>query len=234
MKIQSLLLCSIIGISAIALLPSRVAHAQSAVWRCDGADCTDFLINDIEDFTVQNWPSSMTIQMPPIGYVCTRANDPDWDNPTSEGELDWTLTVNGNLHSFLIGRHSASADVLGMFRTGGDVQMASDLGGEIAYVYAESDQTVTVPTGNSGVSDLGALSSVLTGGSLWSGTVSFSIPTGSGVKTCQVGTGVTQFQVTGAGFRIPVSLSVSQLPIVNPVAEALRNRFRAAVAQAVQ
>jgi hypothetical protein len=112
--------------------------------------------------------------------------------------------------------------------------MASGLGGEIAYVYNESSQNVTVPGGDSGVSDLGFLSSVLTGGSLWSGTVNFSIPTGSGVKTCQVGTGVTWFQVTGAGFRIPVSLSVSQLPIVNPVAEALRDQFRAAVRQAVQ
>jgi hypothetical protein len=232
MKIQSLLICSIIGISAVVLLP-RVAHAQSAAWRCDGADCTDALINDIEDFTVQNWPSSVTLQMPPIGYMCTLASEPDWDNPTSEGELGWTLTVNTSLRSFLIGRHDASADLIGTFRTGGSVQMASELGGEIAYVFDESTQDVIVFGGDSGVSDLGLLSSVVTGGSLWGGTVSFSIPTGSGIKICQVSTGVTQFQVTGAGSRIPVSLSVSQLPIVNPVADELRDQFRAAVAEAL-
>src|ERR1044071_3116603 len=68
-----------------------------------------------------------------------------------------------------------SADIIGTFQIGGDVSMASGLGGEIAYVYNESSQNVTVPGGDSGVSDLGFLSSVLTGGSLWSGTVNFSI-----------------------------------------------------------
>jgi hypothetical protein len=230
MKVLSFLLCGIIGLLAAAL-PSRVAHAQTAVWRCDGPDCSspDVLFNTIEDLTIQGFPSSVTIDMAPLDYVCTRASQPDWDNPTAKGSIPWTLTINAGVNSFLIGRHSAFADIVGTFQPGGGVEMASAPAAEVSYVFAKGAQDVFVPAGDTGVVDLGAFTSLLTGGSLWNGAARVILHTHGGRSLCKVA-GV---QAAGGG-QVSVSIPVSQLGIQFAVADLLRSQFRTAVAQAIQ
>lgn len=225
---SSLFVCAAIGI-AVAMAPLRAAHAQTPSWRCDGVDCEESLINDIEDTTTAHWPGSVNVSMPPIGYACTLASEPDWENPILEGEIDWSFVFSGSLSSFLVGRHSASADLAGTMRTSGNVSAGPGTGLSIHYVYGESSADVPAPGGSTGVSDLGGVQSQLAGGDFWSGSINFNIPIRNGVKVCQVGVGALGFQVTGAGTRIPVSVAISSLPVASSMAEAMRNQFRSAV-----
>jgi hypothetical protein len=146
MKCSSIVFCATVAAS-ILVLGSRTSYAQSA-WRCQGEDCQDALISDIEDLTTTRWPALQSINMPGLPYFCRVTTDTcphcftggdpavsgtptgptgptgsavaPHSQYTVSGTVPWSLLVSTSLRSFLVGRFTASADVFGTIRANND------------------------------------------------------------------------------------------------------------------
>lgn len=186
MKCSSIVFCASI-VASVLVLGARTSHAQSA-WRCDGEDCQDALISDIETLSMTGWPASQTIAMLALPYTCTAVTDvcphcaigePPGSGDTAEqaetavhplgsftihGNLPWSVVLSGSLRSLLIGRFTASADVFGTIQASPDNSVWPST--DASYVFQDAcdanGQNCTFVTttsgGSTGVVDLGPLS----------------------------------------------------------------------------
>lgn len=201
MKYSSIVFCASV-VASILVLGSGTSHAQSA-WRCQGEDCQDGLISDIEDLSVSSWPASQTLAVPPISYFCRLLLDrcphcaigeqpaSPGDTPeqagstiqprlSKSGTVPWSIVLSGSLRSFLVGRFSASADVFGTIQSTSDNSVWP--GTEAGFVFQDAcdangmncTDVRTSSGGDTGVVDLGPLSfSPNLSGSFWNGSLTF-------------------------------------------------------------
>jgi hypothetical protein len=246
MKCSFIALCSALTLSIIAL-GSKTSHAQA--WRCSGDMCEDFIINDIEDYALSNWSVTQTLAMPGLPYNCETKLDV-CPHCATKGALDttdalfvatrhvtgtvpWSITLTAGLRSFLIGSFSASADVLGAVRVSADG--SSWPGTEINYVFHDTcdannhcAEVPQLPSGTTGVADLGPVSFATLAGSVWGASLifEFDVNTSDIIINCSVGY-EGKVNVDPGDRHVVVSYPAGWTPLQGVVAEAIRNLFRA-------
>jgi hypothetical protein len=95
--------------------------------------------------------------------------------------------VTGDLRSFLIGRFTASSDVLGELRL--SLDNSTWPGTSITYGFGEADHQILVPGGSTGVQDLGAVNFSTAQGAFWTANVPFrfTVPTADIIISCTGG-----------------------------------------------
>jgi hypothetical protein len=234
---------------------AQTSHAQPA-WRCDGDDCQDDLLNDIEDLVNANW-TPYSITMPPIPISCvTRpdrcprcvvkepalgaANTEPVSSAISRWTYPWTFVFWRTWQSFLFGRYSAAMTVSGSAETfGPNVDYASWPSTAIHFSFVPPPpppRQVTTPAGeNTGVTDLDAMSATIMSGGLWTGNLGLPLNM-TEWASCDVGYPGATIRIDGAvtGRRvITVNYPVGWTPLVGLLAEAVRNQFRSAVVTAI-
>jgi len=226
------------------VLSAHAAHAQAPAWRCvdvpGESDCQEALINDIEDTTVATWPSSVTTAMPSIPYTCTKdpgsghqVFDPGGAKPNLVSSVGWQVTWSGPMRSFLIGRHTAAADLaLSATVSGSRVTTTTWTGNTMNYLFAESAGEVQSSSGPTGVIDLGGLSIVTPTGAFWSASLPIVLSLADGRWTCLVGPPGQTVRATGTNV-VELNYPVSATTVQSVLAEAVRNQFRAAVRSAI-
>lgn len=250
MKQPSILFPAVLAISLV-FVPVKTSHAQSPAWRCDGADCPEALINDIEDIINRDWPTDLFVSVPGIPYSCLVKSDecthcigPGGGDSTSrervlsgqsgattqslvQGVVPWGVSLTSDLGSFLIGRYDASADLLGTLRSSVDQSIWTNTA--ISYLFLEPSPPVFVMTrdGSTGVVDLGNVNFSIAEGGFWNSSLPlfFFVPTADIVVSCNVG-GIT---VNPGGTTVRVNYPVAWTPVREAIAGAIRAQFRRAV-----
>jgi hypothetical protein len=220
-----------------------VAHAQTppAAWRCSGDSCQDDLMNDIEDTMESIWPGTLTFTPPSLPYTC--ATNPSKARQSVGGEVPWTVTISAQLPSFLLGRSTASADVVGTIQASSD---GSTWPGTSVHDLFQDACTVTdgvtrcvdvgAPGADTGVSELGALQLSISGGSFWSSSLKFHLPfAASSVLWCDVGYPGHVMRVTPPwrGSSLEFSYPVAWTPVQALLEATVRDQFRQAVTMVV-
>lgn len=257
MKYSSVWFCAAVAASVL-VLGSRTSHAQ-AVWRCDGGvACDDVVINDIEDITAADWPASLTVALS-LPYSCqVTVKDPCphcivgggpeasasvQPRATVSGTIPWSVVLAGSLHSLIIGRFTASADLQVTIHPSVSspppVPMFLWSNQQITYLFQDAcDATGTICTdvttssgGDVGVVDLGAVADSTAAGSFWTTSLRFqaTVPGGDGATSCNVA-GIT---VVPANNTFTVDVPVASTAVRSVIAEAIRNQFRRAARIAV-
>jgi hypothetical protein len=232
----------IVGANLIVGL-ARPPQASAQGWRCDDppgeAECQEALINDIEDIVDSDWDTGV-IPMPPIPYTCTRAPGPRpivEDEEASEAsfssQLNWSLTLNMDLLSFLIGRDSAHADLRGSIRARSSSQLDKTWTNQtINFAFDEGTDEVMAPEGSTGVYDLGSFRPTVVG-AFWNGTLPIDLSLSDGDWTCVFGPPGSWITVHGRN-GVHVDYPVPRTTVQNLIAEeVVREQFRRAVILAV-
>jgi hypothetical protein len=258
MNRSSIALCSTLTFLILALAATS-SHAQG--WRCSGDMCEDFILNDIEAFVLANWPASQTLAMPGLPYTCLTKRDTCTHcattgprdsageaspaiSPTSavSGTVPWSIVLSGagNLRSFLIGTSTVSADVLGTIQVSADGSTWPST--EVNYVFHEAcdafnncTQVPAIPSGTTGVVDLGPIAFTTPAGAFWSSslTFQFTVSTPDIITSCSIGYG-NNVTVFPGGTHVTVSYPAASTPVQAVIAEAIRNMFRAGARNASQ
>jgi len=227
---------SVLFISSLGLA-ERSAHADPA-WRCvdepGQQDCQEALINDIEDVTLATWPGSFTLAMPGIPYSCSQQAggpiDPRVKARVVNRVMPWSTTWTGTMRSFLIGRHTADAD-LALSVTASVLGESQGLwaGNTANFLFNESASEVPSPGGPTGVVDLGAVSFSTLTGPLWGESLLIHIELGDGNWTCTVGPPGHRVIESGRNGVVDAAYPISFTDTQERLAEAVRNQFRTSV-----
>lgn len=226
---------SLAGLLSILTLASP---ARAGAWRCvdepGGQDCQEALINDIEDATVAGWPDTVVLAMPEIPYSCGK---PVTTHPvpglaatqTVTGTVAWSIVWQGDLRSFLIGRHTAAADLAGtIIPSSGGPSEPSFPDTAINFLFGESAAEVGSPSGPTGVGDLGAVQVASPTGAFWAGTIRFNLDVYDGDWSCAFGYAGKRINVRGKNV-VFADYPVALTPVRDVLAEAVRDQFRRAV-----
>lgn len=231
--------------TAVLLVISAVSVARAQTitpaWRCGGDGCQEHLINDIEDKMQSTWPSSLNLTPPGMPYTCTTYQATA--RQTTSGQVPWTVTVASQLPSFLLGRTTASADVVGTLQVSSD---GSTWPGTSIHDLFQGTCTVAdgviqctdvlVTEGDTGVSDLGALELSIPGGSFWTSSVNFRIAVNDArIAWCDVGYPGHVMRVTppSPARSLELSYPITWTPVQALLEAAVRDQFRQAVAAVV-
>jgi hypothetical protein len=202
-------------------------------------ECEEALINDIEDLTIANW-GFLSLQMPALPYTCTKkagGGRPivgDGGHTTNfTSSINWAIHLSSTLRSFLIGRHTASADVLGSFTPAGfNIVSTTWTGTSINYLFNEGSTEVMASTGSTGVADLGAVAFSTPFGPFWNATMRIQLDLADGDWDCLIGPPGATIRRTGRN-TVVGDYPISWTPVNAVLAEAIRNQFRTAVRIAV-
>src|SRR5262249_36681292 len=113
------------------------------------------------------------------------------------GTVPWSITLSGNLRSFLIGSFTAAADVLGTVQVSPDRSTWPST--EIHYgvndacdAFGNCTEVPQFPSGSTGVVDLGPVNFATPGGPFWGGSLTFQFDVNTGgdiITSCRVGYG---------------------------------------------
>ena len=223
-------------VALLLLLNIKASQAQTPGWRCVDVpnlpECEDALINEIEDLTIGNVSSPLLVSMPDLPYSCRRIGSSD-QVPSLTGGLPWSVGVTlDGLPSFLIGRQTASGDLAGTFQTSGpNISAATYPNQTIHYLYRVSSVEVMASGGSTGVTDLGAATSIAEG-SFWGSSLHAHIDLPRGAFSCTVGYPDQTIRVRGTG-AVDFDYPVASTPVRSVIAEAIRTVFRTAVRIAV-
>ena len=224
-------------------------RAQAPAWRCmdepGQPECQEGLLNDIEDIIVRDWPRPLVLPMPSIPYTCVKDPGsghqavPDPVEANFSSSLSWSIVWTGNLRSFLIGRHTAYADLAGTVEVSGGLRITATSWSDttVNYLFEEGTTEVLAPSGPTGVIDLGPA------------PVSFSTPTGvfwsanlhivlmdlsDGIWTCGVGPAGRTVRKTGTrNAGVKLDYPIAWTAVQDVLAEGIRNQFRRSVQIAV-
>jgi hypothetical protein len=140
--------------------------------------------------------------------------------------------MSDGLPSFVIGRHTASGDLVGTIQTSGPNISATTYPGQaIHYLYQVSSVDVTVDAGSTGVADLGTATSIAEG-SFWGSSLHGHIDLPRGAFSCTVGYPGQTIRVGGTG-AVDFDYPIASTPVRSAVADAVRGAFRTAVLIAV-
>jgi hypothetical protein len=224
------------------LLGSGTSHAQNSAWRCVDVpglpECEDALINDIEVIIDRDW-TTLNLAMPALPYTCTKRpgtghqlrDDEHTTNFTNQ--IDWSIKVSTDLRWFLVGQHSANADLLGAVTPSGSFMIPATWGSTgINYLFAESSSQVMAAGGSTGVSDLGFITFLTPTGDFWNGTLHLAIGLADGNWDCIVGPQgqtIRNSGLNGVDIDYPIAWTSAQ----SVIAEGVREQFRRAVRIAV-
>jgi hypothetical protein len=237
MKCAPLIIGAVVGATTV-MIPQ---HAKAAGWRCDGADCQESLINDIEDRILAIYPQFLDIPMPRLGYSCSPAGTSSFvsgpgssfvgggPKPPTTGTIEWSARLNGVLNWFVLDRHSAAVGISGVLTAGSGVTGGGDVG--LAYSIAESTSNVVRGGIDTGVSDLGAIQSLVASGAVWNNNLTFEFSVGVGIQNCLISVGSYTFTVTRGGGRVQVLVPLAniQRDVARAVADAFRTYYETAV-----
>jgi len=240
--------------SGLALVASLLSvgpePAHAAGWRCieDGEfpECEDGLLNAIEDLIDEEW-QALTLSMPPMPLTCVKkpgtgrelAPDGSEITPQFTEQLNWSVTLPGDLRSFLLGRSTAAADLFGSIRTSGSRFVTTTWTGQtINYGFMEGTTDVRSLQGEPlGVAELGAVNHTTTAGAFWTDSIPIHVELVDGEWTCTAGpsgrrvTGTGRGEAGGVDLDYPVEWARDN--VLHLMAEAVREQFRAAVRMAV-
>jgi hypothetical protein len=228
--------------AATLLFGSRTSHAQSSAWRCvddpNLPECEDALINDIEAIIDRDWPN-LTLSMPALPYTCTKKPGSGHQIKSDEhttnfsSQINWSIGLSFDLRWFLVGQHSANADLLGSVTPSGTfVTPTSWPNTSINYLFAESSTEVMAAGGSTGVSDLGIVTFLTPSGDFWNGTVPLAIHLVDGDWDCIVGPAGATVRNTGQN-GVTINYPIAWTPVQSVIAEGIRDQFRRAVRIAV-
>ena len=223
-------------VAFMLLFNVEASHAQTPAWRCvdnpGESLCQESLINDIEDLTISNVPAPLLVSMPDLPYSCRRLGSSDPATALSGG-LTWSVGLAfGGLKSFLVGRHTASADLAGTIQTSGpNISAATHPSQAIHVLYEASSVDVTAGGGSTGVADLGTATSVAEG-SFWGSSLHARIDLPRGTFTCTVGYPEQTIRVRGTG-AVDFDYPIASTPVRSSIADAVRTAFRTAVRIAI-
>lgn len=222
----------------IAFAHSRTANAENA-WRCTIGDCDDVLVNDIEDRIKQDWPASLSLQMPPVHATCAdriEACPHCLAGATHTFSIGWSLTLTGTLRSFLFGRYTADTNVFAQFKTAptrpnAGIQVVEESWNDTAIAHSFDAASAQIPAvgdvgSTEGVQDLGGVRFTTPSGTFWSSSLHVAVEMDS-YQWCKIGS-ETFDPGRGGGTHI-FSIPWTSLPVADILAESLRNQFRRAV-----
>jgi hypothetical protein len=134
----------------------------------------------------------------------------------------------GGLPSFLIGRHTTSAELAGTIQTSGpNISAATFPSQAIHTLYQASSVDVMALGGSTGVPDLGAATSIAEG-SFWGSSLHGHIDLPRGRFSCTVGYPAQTIRVSGNG-AVDFDYPIASTPVRSAIADALRTAFRTAV-----
>jgi hypothetical protein len=132
-KLSSIVFCSVV-VAGVLSVGERMSRAEA--WRCEGATCSDVIINEVAATTFSIWPAVQSFSIADLPYSCLTKIDQcprclTGDSPAESGAgqvtevssggttqavktgtVPWSFAVSGPLRSFLFGTFTASADML--------------------------------------------------------------------------------------------------------------------------
>jgi len=232
-------------VAPILAIGAQPSHADP-VWRCDDEpglpECEEALLNDIEDIIIFDWPVVLDLALPPLPYTCNKkpgtghqiVEGDQGPTPQFTSQMPLTLKWTGDLRSFLIGRHTAAADLIGSVDITGWATLGARWTNQtINYLFNEGTTDVQAHGGSTGVRDLGAVSHApTTAGDFWGAMLPLEPMDGDGDWTCIVGPSGRQVTAQGKNI-VQLDYPVAWLPIQDVLAEGAREQFRRAVRIAV-
>jgi hypothetical protein len=205
------------------------------------SDCQEALLNNIEDLTVENWPRPLVLAMPALPYTCNkppgsghRVAAPFGVTPKVTTSLPWSIVWTGDLRSFLIGRHTAAADLAGtVMPSGAWITPTVWDGTTMNYLFREGESEVMASGGGTGVVELGTVEFETPSGAFWNGTLHIVLDSlTEGDWECLVGPAGKTVRATGRNV-VTLDYPIAWTTVQGVLAEGVRNQFRQAARIAV-